>query len=154
MTVLTTILQLFYVFLLDHLQFSWYHLNISRAILYKVQRNVSEKFVRIKRALRLIHLIRTDSNMFLFIAEWYCMVYCICATTSLSIHMFVDIQIASIAIVSSVATQSRNSVTTQRGRMGREVGEGFKREGAYVYLWPIHVTLWQKPSQNYKVIIF
>ena len=34
--------------------------------------------------------------------------------------------------------------------MGREV---FKREGAYVYLWRIHVDVWQKPLQDYKVII-
>ena len=34
--------------------------------------------------------------------------------------------------------------------MGREV---FKREGAYVYLWRIHVDVWQKPLQYYKVII-
>ena len=29
--------------------------------------------------------------------------------------------------------------------MGREVGGEFKREGTYVYLWPIHVDVWQKP---------
>ena len=28
------------------------------------------------------------------------------------------------------------------GGMGREVGEGFKREGIYTYLWPIHVEVW------------
>jgi len=39
----------------------------------------------------------------------------------------------------------------------RGVGRGgnvrFKREGAYVYLWLIHVTVWQKPTQHYKAII-
>ena len=34
-----------------------------------------------------------------------------------------------------------------------EVGEKFKREETYVYLWPIHVV-WQKPTQHCKVIIF
>jgi len=24
----------------------------------------------------------------------------------------------------------------------------FKREGTYVYLWLIHVDVWQKPTQN------
>ena len=37
--------------------------------------------------------------------------------------------------------------------MGKEAGEGFKREGTYVYLWPIHVDVWQKPTQycNYPL---
>ena len=38
--------------------------------------------------------------------------------------------------------------------MGREMGERFKREGTYVYLWLIHVDVWQKLSQYCKVIIF
>ena len=50
-------------------------------------------------------------------------------------------------------TQSQFSVTTERGGMGREVGGRFKREGTYVYLWLIHVDVWQKPSQYCKVII-
>jgi len=29
----------------------------------------------------------------------------------------------------------------------------FKREGTYVYLWLIHVDVWQKPTQYCKVII-
>ena len=33
--------------------------------------------------------------------------------------------------------------------MGREV----QKEGAYVYLWLIHVDLWQKPIQFCKAII-
>ena len=36
---------------------------------------------------------------------------------------------------------------------GWEVGERFKREGAYVYLWLIHVDVWQKPTQCCKAII-
>ena len=37
--------------------------------------------------------------------------------------------------------------------MGWEVGERLKREGTYVYLWPIHVGIWQKPTQYCKAII-
>ena len=29
----------------------------------------------------------------------------------------------------------------------------FKREGTYVYLWLIHVDVWQKPTQHCKAII-
>ena len=35
-----------------------------------------------------------------------------------------------------------------------EAGGSFKREGKYVYLWLIHVDIWQKPRQYYKAIIF
>ena len=34
-----------------------------------------------------------------------------------------------------------------------EIGEGFRREGIYVYLWLIHVGVWQKPTQYCKAII-
>ena len=34
------------------------------------------------------------------------------------------------------------------------LGEKFKREGTYVYLWLIDVDVWQKPTQYYKTIIF
>ena len=37
--------------------------------------------------------------------------------------------------------------------MGREVGRRFKREGTYVYLWLIHVDVWQKPTPYCKAII-
>ena len=36
---------------------------------------------------------------------------------------------------------------------GWEVGGRFKMEGVYVYLWLIHVDVWQKPRQYCKVII-
>ena len=36
---------------------------------------------------------------------------------------------------------NRGSVSTERGGMGREMGESFKREGIYVYLWLIHVEV-------------
>ena len=32
-------------------------------------------------------------------------------------------------------------------------GEGFRREESYVYLWLIHVDVWQKPRQFCKAII-
>ena len=35
----------------------------------------------------------------------------------------------------------------QRGRMLWEVGGRFQMEGTYVYLWLIHVDVWQKPIQ-------
>ena len=34
--------------------------------------------------------------------------------------------------------------------MGWEKGGGIKREGTYVYLWLIHVDIWQKPTQYCK----
>ena len=37
--------------------------------------------------------------------------------------------------------------------MGREMGGRFKREGAYVYLWLIHVDIWQKTTKLCKAII-
>ena len=33
-----------------------------------------------------------------------------------------------------------------------EVGGRFKREGTYVYLWLIHIDVWQKPTQQCKAI--
>ena len=37
--------------------------------------------------------------------------------------------------------------------MGWEVGRRFKREGTYIYLWLIHVDVWQKPIQHCNTII-
>ena len=34
--------------------------------------------------------------------------------------------------------------------MGREMGGRFKRVGLYVYLWPIHVEVWQKTANSVK----
>ena len=34
--------------------------------------------------------------------------------------------------------------------MGREIGGRFKREGTYVYLWLIHVDVWQKTANYCK----
>ena len=44
----------------------------------------------------------------------------------------------------------------QPGALGqpRGMGGSFKREGPYVYLWLIHVDVWQKPTQYCKAFIF
>ena len=44
-------------------------------------------------------------------------------------------------------------VTTERGGIGWEVGGRFKREGTYVYLWLIHVDVWQKSTQHCKALV-
>ena len=49
--------------------------------------------------------------------------------------------------------QIQYSVLTQRGGMGWEMGGRFKREGTYIYLWLIHVDVWQKWTQYCKAII-
>ena len=36
---------------------------------------------------------------------------------------------------------------------GEEGGSGVQYGGTHVYLWPIHVDVWQNPSQHCKVII-
>ena len=36
---------------------------------------------------------------------------------------------------------------------GRKMGGRFKMEGAYVYLWLIHVDVWQKTTKFCKAII-
>ena len=40
-----------------------------------------------------------------------------------------------------------SAVTTQRGGIGWEEGGRFGREGTHVYLWLIHVSVWQNPTQ-------
>ena len=41
----------------------------------------------------------------------------------------------------------------QPRRVRWEMGRRLKREGTYVYLWLIHVDVWQKPTQYCKAII-
>jgi len=48
---------------------------------------------------------------------------------------------------------NRDSATTQRGGMGKEMGRSFKREETCVYLWLIHADVWQKPTKFCKAII-
>ena len=50
-------------------------------------------------------------------------------------------------------TQSQGSGTTQRDRVGREVGGGFRMGETHAYLWLIHDDVWQKPSQYCTAII-
>ena len=49
-------------------------------------------------------------------------------------------------------TKSRGSVINWRDGVGREVGGEYRREGTHVCLWPIHIDVWQKPSQYCKVL--
>ena len=37
--------------------------------------------------------------------------------------------------------------------MGREMGGRFKKKGIYVYLWLIHVDVWQKATKFCKATI-
>ena len=39
------------------------------------------------------------------------------------------------------------------GGVGREAGGEFMIGGTHVYLWLIHIDVWQKPSKQCKVII-
>ena len=48
---------------------------------------------------------------------------------------------------------TRNSVKIYRGGMMWEVGGRFRRKEAYVYLWLIHVHVWQEPTQHSKATI-
>ena len=50
-------------------------------------------------------------------------------------------------------TTERLNWTEQRSGTGWEVGGRFKREETCVYLWLIHVDVWQKPTQFCKAII-
>ena len=42
---------------------------------------------------------------------------------------------------------NQGSVTTLSDGMCWEVAGRLKREGTYVYLWRIHVDVWQKPTK-------
>ena len=44
-------------------------------------------------------------------------------------------------------------LTTQSGGMDWEVGWRFKREWTYLYLWLLHIVIWQKPTHYCKAII-
>ena len=62
-------------------------------------------------------------------------------------------QIASGNLLYDSGSSNQDSVTTQRGGMGWEVGGRFKREGTYVYLWLISADVQQKTTKFYKAII-
>ena len=44
-------------------------------------------------------------------------------------------------------------MTTERGGVGREVGEGLKTEGTYLHLWLTHADAWQRPRQHWKATL-
>ena len=48
-------------------------------------------------------------------------------------------QIASGNLLCDTGSSTQGSVTTWRGGMEWEMGEGFMREGTHVYLWLTHV---------------
>ena len=50
-------------------------------------------------------------------------------------------KIANRNLLHGSGNSNRSSVTTERVGMGRKMGERFKREGTYVYLWLIHVEV-------------
>ena len=61
--------------------------------------------------------------------------------------------IASRNLLCDRGSSTQCSVTTCRGGMGWEAGGMFKVGGTCVYLWLIHVDVWQKPAQPSKAII-
>ena len=61
--------------------------------------------------------------------------------------------IANRNLLYGSGNSNRGSVSAWRGGMGREMGERFKRDGIYVYLWLIHVEDWQKTTKFCKAII-
>ena len=63
-------------------------------------------------------------------------------------------QIANGNLPYDLGNSNQGSVTTQSGGMGREVGGVFKKEETQaVYLWFIHVDVWQKLTQYCKTIM-
>ena len=62
-------------------------------------------------------------------------------------------QIANGNVLPDLGNSNQGSVTTQRDGKGWELEGRFRREGTYVYLWLIHVDVWQKPKQYCKAII-
>ena len=62
-------------------------------------------------------------------------------------------EIANGNLLYGSGNSNRVSVSTQSGGMGTEMGGRFKREGIYVYLWLIHVDVWQKTTKFCKAII-
>ena len=62
-------------------------------------------------------------------------------------------QIVNGNLLYDSGNSNSGSATIQRGGMGRQMGGIFKREGTYVYLWLIHIDIWQKTAKFYKAII-
>ena len=55
---------------------------------------------------------------------------------------------ASLSSLSHIAKEPCDSLE------GWEIGGRLKRKGTHVYLWLIHVEIWQRPTQYCKAIIF
>ena len=66
------------------------------------------------------------------------------------------LQIASRKLVYNTQGSIHCSVNTwcSRGVDGYGVRGRFRKKGTYVYLWLIHVAVWQKPTQHCSAIIF
>ena len=65
----------------------------------------------------------------------------------------VNQQYGSLAMKSVWITFKDPKADKQRGGMELGMGGRFKREGPYVYLWLIHVDVWQKPTQYCKAVV-
>ena len=74
------------------------------------------------------------------------------AFSKTSLNIMLNRQPVGICCMTQGA-QTRCSVTTYRGGMGWEVEGRFKKEGTCVYLWLIHVDVWQKLAQYCKAIV-
>ena len=67
--------------------------------------------------------------------------------------MYLNLHWSSVLQMVIYMFQSQCSGTTLRDRVGWVVGGEFRLGRTHVYLWPIHVDVWQKPSQYCKVVI-
>ena len=80
-----------------------------------------------------------------------------CSSLSILWHFLSYITICKIDSQWEFAVGSgnshRGSVSTKRGRVGREMEGRFRSGGTYVYLWLIHVEVWQKTTEFCKAII-
>ena len=62
-------------------------------------------------------------------------------------------QVARGNLLCDTGSSTQCPVITQKGGMGWEVRGRFKKERTYVYLWLIHVDVWQKPTRYCKAVV-
>ena len=65
-------------------------------------------------------------------------------------YLYFSFWLTSLCIIGSTydsGDSNRGSVTIQKGGVRREMGERFRREGRWVYLWLIFVDVWQKTTK-------
>ena len=62
--------------------------------------------------------------------------------------------IANGNLLYGLGNSNRGSVSIYRDGLRKEMGGRFKRDGIYVYLWLIHVEVWQKTTKFCKAIFF